>query len=190
MVICLLHAFVVIAMIGNVSTQFPSRYIDMFSLGYMSALFLNYIIQLILLQNLAAFRPIRRSCVFMKIELRHSVSRNIFPLFSTTKEISSMLFHTFYAGEPRNPILCELLELRLQHRPLERDIVYGADPHENLVRCAGRYSIHKTTTDGTEVVRHRVSTRNSFVHREFSDFAFAPSPLHGCVLDDEIGRKH
>lgn len=103
-----------------------------------------------------------------------------------TIKIPRILLRPLGPFTPRNAIFDELLHLGLQGRPLQLQVVYLTNPHDQLTRPARGHPIHQTPTIAAEVVCHSVPRRNSLVHRERFDYVLAPYVLQRFIADSEI----
>ena len=68
-----------------------------------------------------------------------------------------------YSAKPVDPAVYELLELWLQLRRVQVEVIHRPDPEDAHPRESAAPAVHQVTADGAEAVLHRCAAGNGFV---------------------------
>jgi len=92
--------------------------------------------------------------------------------------------------EPGHSAPGELLDLRLQLRIVQTQIIHRADSGNTVAFPAATAAVHQRAADGAEEVSHCVSGSDGLGRGPLGELVFAFEMLHCRVLDDEVAGEH
>ena len=88
--------------------------------------------------------------------------------------------------KPTHPIFGKLLDLRLQFRLMQVEIVNSTDPHNGHFGKPSTPSIHESATNRAEGVLHGIASGDGLALGEFRELLLAAKMLQAAILDDEV----